>query len=469
MPVPLAIVVLAAGKGTRMKSSIPKVLHKIAGKTLLSHVLTTAKNVNPDKILLVVGYESEQISAAGLKFAQDNNFSLNIVTQEKPAGTGDAVACALKTIPDFEGNIVVLSADVPLLDAPAVQGLIDHQMESPAAVATMLTTDLQNPTGYGRVIRTADGTVSKIVEHKDATQKELDIKEINSGIYVFKADFLKNSLPLLNTNNSQNEFYLTDTISIARKQGKIVLGKHIEDSVLVTGCNDRWQLSQLAIIANQRILKKHMLAGVSIIDPQNTWIDTEVKIGVDTTIQPGTQIAGNTVIGAKNLIGPDTTIENSLIGDGNHIVRSHILEAKIENDTKIGPFSYLRPGSHLDNQSKVGAYVESKNSYVGTGSKVPHLSYIGDVEIGEETNFGAGTIIANYDGVNKHQSTVGNNVKLGANTVLVSPVNIPDNVYTGAGTIITKDLPSDSLAVPESKFRIIKNWVSKNRGLKRKK
>ena len=455
------IVILAAGQGTRMKSKKAKVLHSFAGRTLLSHAIHTAMELQPQRICLVVRHQAEAVTAE----AKSVYPQIVIAQQDEVPGTGRAVWCALQQLykevgPDL-GNIIVTSADVPLLESSTILQLAETQVDEGAAMC-LLTTEIDNPFGYGRIQRVA-GQVAGIVEERDATYAQKQIKEVNAGIYAFDAAFLARALPTLETNNDQGEIYLTDTIKLVRSEGLRVSSVLLADTVQAEGCNDRAQLADLRAEYNRRRTRHWMMQGVTIIDPQSTWIDADVEIGADTTLYPNTQLRGNTSIGEDCRIGPDSTLIDMQIGDGAEVFRVHGLSSRIGDRAKVGPFTYLRPGTILSEDTKVGGFCETKNIRVGAGSKIPHLSYVGDATIGEQTNIGAATIFANYDGVNKHHTNVGSYCRTGSNNVFVAPINIGDGVYTGGGTIVRQDIPSGSLAVNDMKMRLLPGWVEKHR------
>jgi len=451
----LAVVVLAAGKGTRMKSTTPKVLHTIAGRSLIGHVLHVTRELQPEHTLLVVRHERDLVAAA----AEDLVPGLVIVDQDEVPGTGRAVELALAAIPAFEGDVVVLSGDVPLLDAATIGTLLEaHRGEEFAA--SILTARLADPSGYGRVLRAADGVgVERIVEQADANDDESAVDEVNSGTYVFRADALRGAIARVGTANAQGEKYLTDVIGILRGDGVRVLAHEHRDTSVLLGVNDRSQLAEAERIMNARIIRAHQLAGVTVRDPATTWIDVEVAIGAETEILPGTQLRGATTIGAGAVIGPDTTITDTEIGDGARVSRTDATLAVIGEGATVGPFAYLRPGTVLGARGKIGTYVEVKNSVIGEGAKVPHLSYIGDAEVGEGTNLGAGAITANYDGRHKHRTTIGARVHTGVHNAFVAPVQVGDDATIGAGAVVRRDVPPGALAITAASQKNIEGWV----------
>ena len=372
-------------------------------------------------------------------------------------------ACGLAALPaDFAGTVVVTSGDVPLLDADTLADLIaTHSGES--AAATVLTTTLPNPTGYGRILRTQDREVIGIVEQADATPSQLAITEVNAGVYAFDITALRSALSRLRSDNAQQEQYLTDVISIVRSDGHVVRAKHVDDSMLVAGVNDRVQLAELGAELNRRIVAAHQRAGVTIIDPATTWIDVDVTIGRDTVVHPGTQLLGATRIGGRCQIGPDTTLTDVTVGEAAVVVRTHGGQSAIGDGAAVGPFAYLRPGTTLGADGKLGAFVETKNSTIGAGTKVPHLTYVGDADIGEHSNIGASSVFVNYDGENKSRTTIGSHVRTGSDTMFVAPVSIGDGAYTGAGTVVRDDVPPGALAVSAGPQRNIDGWVQSKR------
>ncbi|MBK0422520.1 bifunctional UDP-N-acetylglucosamine diphosphorylase/glucosamine-1-phosphate N-acetyltransferase GlmU [Leucobacter sp. CSA2] len=455
----LAVVILAAGQGTRMKSSLPKVLHPIGGRSLIAHVLDTAAGLVPQQVIAVVRHERERVSAAILEHAPDTV----IVDQDDVPGTGRAVELALAALPsDFDGSVVVLSGDVPLIDAPTLEDLLTGHLEGSRAM-TMLSAIFANPTGLGRILRDERRAVTGIVEEKDASEEQRRITEINGGIYVFARRALQEALAQIDTNNAQGEKYLTDAAARILASGGAVEAVATDDPWLIAGVNDRVQLAEAGRELNARIVRAHQRAGVTIQDPATTWIEADVSIGPDAEILPGTFLQGATTIAGGAIIGPDTTLVDCEVGEGARIRRSEATLAVFGPRVDVGPFSYIRPGTELGEAGKIGAFVETKNAKIGDGSKVPHLSYVGDATIGEGSNIGAGTIFANYDGVQKHQATVGDAVRIGSKNVLIAPVTIEDGTYTAAGTVIRKNVPSGSLALNVAPQRNIEGWVVENR------
>jgi bifunctional UDP-N-acetylglucosamine pyrophosphorylase/glucosamine-1-phosphate N-acetyltransferase len=458
-----AVLVMAAGAGTRMRSDTPKVLHTLGGRSMLSHVLHSVTKVAPQHLVVVLGHERERITPAVTELAEALGRTIDIAVQEQQRGTGHAVACGLTALPaDFTGTVVVTSGDVPLMDAETLADLIAaHSSET--AAATVVTTTVPDPTGYGRILRTQDREVIGIVEEFDATTAQKAIGEVNAGVYAFDMEVLRSALDRLRPHNAQKELYLTDVISIIRQDGRIVRAKHVNDAALVAGINDRVQLAELAAELNRRIVAAHQRAGVTIVDPSSTWIDVDVTVGRDTVIQPGTQLLGGTTVGGRCIIGPDTTLADVTVGDAASVVRTHGGQSTIGDGAVVGPFTFLRPGTELGADGKLGAFVETKNAVIGTGTKVPHLTYVGDADIGEHSNIGASSVFVNYDGETKRRTTIGSHVRTGSDTMFVAPVTIGDGAYTGAGTVVRDDVPPGALAVSAGPQRNIEGWVEHKR------
>ena len=455
----LAVVILAAGQGTRMKSAVPKVLHQIGGRSLIAHVLDTAAGLQPEFVVAVVRHDRDRVAQAIIDHAPHTT----IVDQDEVPGTGRAVEQALAALPsDFDGSIVVLSGDAPLIDVPTLERLVNGHVEHNRGM-TLLSALFDNPTGLGRILREADGAMTGIVEEKDASDAQRRITEINGGIYVFARAALSRALEQIDTNNAQAEKYLTDAAARILEAGGVVDAVATDDPWLIAGVNDRAQLSEAGRELNRRIVLSHQRAGVTVIDPSSTWIDADVSIESDVEILPGTYLHGATSIATGAIIGPDTTLVDCEVGENAHIRRSEATLAVFGAGAEVGPFSYIRPGTELGSAGKIGAFVETKNAKIGDGSKVPHLSYVGDATIGVGSNIGAGTIFANYDGVKKHQATVGDAVRVGSKNVLIAPVTIEDGAYTAAGTVVRKDVPSGSLALNVAPQRNLEGWVAENR------
>ena len=459
---PSAVVILAAGEGKRMRSATPKVLHTIAGRSLLGHVVEAASSLEPAHLVVVVGHGRDQVEA---HLAEVAPWALTVVQSEQN-GTGHAVRIALadlsaRGIATSEGPVVVLTGDTPLLTAGTLVGLLaDH--DAAGASATVLTARVPDPAGYGRIVRDGDA-VQRIVEDKDADEAERAIDEINSGMYAFAADRLEASLGRLTTDNAQREEYLTDVVGLLRADGDHVSASVCVDSDEILGVNDRVQLAQAAAIMRDRINVRWMRDGVTIVDSASTWLDVDVDIAPDVTIRPQVTLRGPTSIATGAVVGPGTTLTACEIGAGAEVVHTWAELAVVGDGATVGPYTFLRPGTVLGDGAKAGAYVEIKNATVGTGAKVPHLSYVGDAEIGEGTNIGAATVFVNYDGVAKHRTVVGSHVRIGSDTMLVAPVTVGDGAYTAAGSVITEDVPPGALAVGRARQRIIDGWVERRR------
>ncbi|MFA4929566.1 MAG: bifunctional UDP-N-acetylglucosamine diphosphorylase/glucosamine-1-phosphate N-acetyltransferase GlmU [Patulibacter sp.] len=449
------VIILAAGRGTRMRSATPKVLHDLCGAPLVDWVVGAALGAGAHRVV-VVDQPARNLDGhlrAGVDVVEQHG-------DRHGEGTAGAVVAAVELI-DPQRPVVVLAGDVPLVSSASIAALADAHRESGAA-ATLLTTELDDPSGYGRVVRDERGTVAKVVETKepgDATADELLIREVNTGIYAFDGGLLIDALGRVGSDNAQGERYLPDVLAILRGDGHDVGGFRSDDPNLVRGVNDRVQLGEIREIAQLRIIAAHQRAGVTVVNPASTVIDRDVEIGGDTVIEPGCVLRGTTRIGSGATVGPHTTVVDGVLGDEVSAVHSHILGAVAEQGATIGPFSYLRPGAVLRAKAKAGAFVEIKNSDIGPGSKVPHLSYIGDADVGPGTNLGAATITANYDGRNKHRTTIGAGVKTGVDTTLVAPVTVGDGAYTGAGSVITKDVPADGLGIARNRQRTLEGYA----------
>lgn len=455
----LAVVVLAAGEGTRMRSATPKVMHEIAGLPLLGHALATASSLGAAHVVPVIRHQRERIA----NYIETFFPNATIADQDEIPGTGRAVECALQALPaDFDGAVVVTSGDVPLLDVPTLDSLLEAHLSGGFA-ATVLTQIAEDPSGYGRIIRSNDGSFLSIVEHRDATEEQLQIDEVNAGIYVFDSAALRASLGKLSSHNAQGERYLTDIAAMLVREGAKAQALAVTDNWLVAGINNRVQLGEVATELNRRICEAWMHAGVTILDPSSTWIDVTVSIGEDSVILPGTYLKGTTAIGARAVIGPEVDMTDTIVEDGAKVVKAHVTSSRIGAGASVGPFAYLRPGTDLGADGKIGTFVETKNAVIGRGSKVPHLTYVGDAVIGEESNIGAGTIFANYDGVKKHQSNIGSHVRTGAHNTFVAPITIGDGAYTAAGTTVRKDVEAGELALSHAPQKSFAGWVIANR------
>ena len=455
----LAVVVLAAGQGTRMKSATPKVLHTLSGVPLIGHVLSTAVALEPDHIVVVLRHQRELIEPVVADYAP----SALIVEQDEIPGTGRALEVGLGALPkDFAGSVVVVSGDVPLLDSDTLRAVMGHH-HSNGAIATILTTVLADPQGYGRVFRADDGTVDKVVEEADLSESEKELSEVNAGSYVFDKAAVSTALSSLSTHNAQGEKYLTDVVGVFASQGSPVHAVRVEDSWLLQGVNDRAQLSDLQVLLNSLIVRGWQRAGVTVHDPSSCVIELGVELSEDVEILPGVQLRGGTTVAVGATIGPDTTLVDTTVGEGASVVRTHAEGASIGPGASVGPFTYLRPGAVIGEDAKAGGFVEIKNSTLHKGAKVPHLSYIGDAEIGEGANVGAGAITANYDGVAKHRTTIGPHAKTGSHTVFVAPVVIGDGAYTAAGAVIRRNVPPGALALSVAPQKNMEGWVQANR------
>ncbi|MCB0906802.1 MAG: bifunctional UDP-N-acetylglucosamine diphosphorylase/glucosamine-1-phosphate N-acetyltransferase GlmU [Nocardioidaceae bacterium] len=454
----LTVVVLAAGGGTRMRSKISKVLHQVGGRSMIGHVLTAVQALEPTRVVAVVGTQREQVEPHILDYVPD----CLLAVQEVLDGTGGAVRVAMDTCGVTSGTVMVAYGDTPLLEAETLREFVAEHDAAERAVS-ILTGVLDEPFGYGRVVRDSDGDVEAIIEENDATPDQREIREINSGIVAYDAEFLASGLPRLTNDNAKGEFYLTDLVRLAREDG-LTVGAHLIHDVRQTeGANDRAQLAELGKELNRRIVTRWMREGVTVMDPATTWVDADVTLAPDVTILPGTQLLGATAVEEDAVIGPDTTLKDCEVGAGARVVRAHAELAVIGDNAIVGPFAYLRPGSTLGIGAKVGTFVETKNAHLADGAKVPHLSYVGDAEIGEGTNIGAGTIFANYDGVNKHHSRIGRHVRTGSDNVFVAPVEVGDGASTGAGAVIRRDVPPGALAVSGGPQRNLMGWVERRR------
>jgi bifunctional UDP-N-acetylglucosamine pyrophosphorylase/glucosamine-1-phosphate N-acetyltransferase len=437
-----------------MRSSLPKVLHPLCGRPLIAWPIQAARDAGAGKVVVVDGPKR--------RLADHLPDDVAVAVQAEPRGTGDAVAAAAGEIGDTD-TVVVVMGDVPLVDAETIGGLIAAHEESGAA-ATMLTAELEDPTGYGRVVRDAEGQVERVVETKaggDATEAELAIREVNTGILAFEGAALKGALDKLEAANSQGELFLPDVLPRLKEAGREI-GAHIATDPHVTlGINDRADLARVRAIAQERINLAHMRAGVTLVDPRSAHIDAGVSIGADTVIEPGVVLRGSTAIGEGVTIGAFTTVIDSEIADGATVLRAHLDRARVGPKANVGPFAYLRPDAVLAEGAKAGTYVEIKNSTIGAGSKVPHLSYIGDADIGEGSNIGASTITANYDGRHKHRTTIGDRVRISVDTALVAPVTVGDDAYTGAGSVITDDVPPGALGIARERQRNVEGYAER--------
>ncbi|HTX26094.1 MAG TPA: bifunctional UDP-N-acetylglucosamine diphosphorylase/glucosamine-1-phosphate N-acetyltransferase GlmU [Streptosporangiaceae bacterium] len=457
-PRPVAVVVLAAGEGTRMKSRIPKVLHALAGRSLLGHALAVAGELGPQRLVVVAGHGKEQVSAEAARHAP----GVCVVVQDRLAGTGHAVRMVTEELGAMPGIVVVTYADMPLLRAQTLAGLVREHAAAGNAV-TVLTARVGDPAGYGRVVRDDGGSLAEIVEDADATPAQRAIDEINSGCYAFDGVLLADAVKRVATGNAQGQEYLTDVVAIMRGDGHRAGTVLAADPAEIQGVNDRVQLAAARRAYNDRLLEHWMRAGVTIVDPATTWIDADVQIGQDTEIRPGTQLEGRTVVGEGAKLGPGCQLRDTTVADGALVWHAVCVQSEIGPDATVGPYAYLRPGTRIGAGAHIGCHVELKNSVVGAGAKVPHLSYVGDAEIGEHANIGAATIFANYDGVAKHRTRVGAHAFTGSDTTLVAPVTVGDGAYTAAGSVITEDIPPGALGIARGRQHNSEGWVERQR------
>jgi bifunctional UDP-N-acetylglucosamine pyrophosphorylase/glucosamine-1-phosphate N-acetyltransferase len=451
------VIVLAAGEGTRMKSTTPKVLHKIAGRTILAHVLDSVSKLNATEVRVVVGSGRDEVIRELNSIAPQ----AKSIYQEVRSGTGHATKLAL-TDAAKSGQVLICAGDTPLLTSTTLSELAKAHDEGGAA-ATVLTTELPDPYGYGRIVYDDKGALSAIVEERDASEALREISEINSGVYIFDIDSLIGALTKISKSNSQGEEYLTDVIAILKSDGKRVATHLTPDFVEILGVNDRAQLADVSSLMRDRIVDSLMRSGVTITEPASVWIDLESEVESDVTIEPGVAIRGKSKIAAGAVIGPRTTLIDTEVGTGAKVIESHCESSKIGARANVGPYSHLRGGTVLADEVKVGSFVEMKNALLGEGAKVPHLSYVGDAEIGRETNIGAATIFVNYDGVDKHQTKVGEHVRIGSDSMLIAPVTIGDGAYTAAGSVIDEDVPAGALGIGRARQVNILGWVLKKR------
>ncbi|MFJ4006736.1 bifunctional UDP-N-acetylglucosamine diphosphorylase/glucosamine-1-phosphate N-acetyltransferase GlmU [Streptomyces sp. NPDC090023] len=457
---PAAVVVLAAGEGTRMKSATPKVLHQICGRSLVGHVLAASRELDPAELVVVVGHAREQVAA----HLAEIDPGVRTAVQEQQNGTGHAVRRALEELGGpVDGTVVVVCGDTPLLTADTLAALTGTHDTDGNAV-TVLTAEVPDATGYGRIVRDgASGAVTAIVEHKDATDEQRAIREINSGVFAFDGRLLAQALKQVRTDNSQGEEYLTDVLGILRAAGHRVGASVAGDHREIAGINNRVQLAEARRTLNDRLLTAAMLGGVTVVDPATTWVDVTVGFGRDVVVHPGTQLTGATRIAEGAEVGPNSRLNDTVVGAGARVDNTVADGAVVGEGATVGPYAYLRPGTRLGVKAKIGTYVETKNASIGEGTKVPHLSYVGDATIGDFTNIGAASVFVNYDGESKHHTTVGSHCKTGSDNMFVAPVTVGDGAYTGAGSVITKDVPPGSLAVARGQQRNIEGWVARKR------
>ncbi|MEU9354706.1 bifunctional UDP-N-acetylglucosamine diphosphorylase/glucosamine-1-phosphate N-acetyltransferase GlmU [Streptomyces griseoloalbus] len=457
---PAAVVVLAAGEGTRMKSATPKVLHDICGRSLVGHVLAAAGELEPENLVVVVGHAREKVTAHLAEIAPE----VRTAVQAEQNGTGHAVRMGLEELGgSVAGTVVVVCGDTPLLTGETLRQLSAAHSADGNAV-TVLTAEVPDATGYGRIVRDgASGAVTAIVEHKDASEEQRAIREINSGVFAFDGALLADALKKVRTDNSQGEEYLTDVLGILREAGHRVGAALAGDHREIVGINNRVQLSQARRILNDRLLTAAMLSGVTVVDPATTWVDVAVTFERDVIVHPGTQLHGATHLGEGCEVGPNARLTDTRVGSGARLDNTVAAGAEVGPEATVGPYAYLRPGTRLGRGGKIGTYVETKNASIGEGTKVPHLSYVGDATIGEFSNIGAASVFVNYDGQDKHHTTVGSHCRTGSDNMFVAPVTIGDGAYTAAGSVITKDVPPGSLAVARGQQRNIEGWVARKR------
>lgn len=437
-----------------MRSSLPKMLHPVCGRPMVAWPVLAAREAGAGRVVTIVSPHHDL--SPGLPDGVET------VVQPQPDGTGGALRAALEPIREAE-TVVVLSGDHPLLSAETVSGLLATHGEAGAA-ATVLTIELDDPGSYGRVVRGADGEFERIVEAKaggDATAEELAVREVNAGTYVFDASLLAEALARLSSDNAQGEYYLTDVFALLRGDGHGVATHAADDDGATMGVNNRLELAAVEAEARRRILERHMLAGVTVVDPASTWIDAGVEIAADARIEPGTTLRGATAVGGGSVVGPLSTLIDARLGEGVSVAHSYLVECEVGEGCSVGPFAYLRPGARLERGAKAGTFVEVKNSTLGEGAKVPHLAYVGDAEVGARSNLGAGTITANYDGFRKHRTTIGEDARLGVDTMLIAPVEVGDAAYTGAGAVIKRDVPDGALAVSDNDQRNIEGYAER--------
>jgi len=446
------VLVMAAGEGTRMRSSTPKMLHPVCGRPMVAWPILAAREAGAGRVAAIVSPDRD-ISAG---FPEE----VETVVQPEADGTGGAIRAALPLIEEAD-TVLVLSGDHPLISVGDIAALLEAHASSGAA-ATMLTIELDDPGSYGRVVRDSAGEVERVVEAKaagDADPEQLAIREINAGTYAFGGAPLATALKGLSNDNAQSEYYLTDVFGALREAGHSVAGHPTDDFAVTMGVNNRAELAAVEAEGRRRILQAHMLAGVTVVDAGTTWIDADVEIAADARIEPGSSLRGATTVGAGSVVGPLSTLIDTKLGENVNVPHSYLVECEVLDGCNVGPFAYLRPGAHLDSGAKVGTFVEIKNSYIGEGSKVPHLAYVGDADIGPGSNLGAGTITANYDGFRKHRTTIGAGVRVGVDTMLIAPVQVGDAAYTGAGAVIRHDVPEGALAVSQNDQRNIEGYA----------
>jgi bifunctional UDP-N-acetylglucosamine pyrophosphorylase/glucosamine-1-phosphate N-acetyltransferase len=450
---PLAVVILAAGLGTRMKSDRPKVLHEVCGRPMLAYVIDAALSVSPERVVVVTGPDQDAITEilpVGCERA----------VQQERRGTGDAVRAGLEPLEGFDGDLLVLVGDAPLVDGPFLTALLESH-GSAGARSTVATAVLSDPAHYGRVVRGDDGSVRRIVEARDAGSGELSIGEVNTGFYVFDASLLRGVLPRLQPANAQAELYLTDAVHLAIDDGETVEAFVATDPEVMLAINSRVELADVNAIMRRRLVERLMLAGVTVEDPETTYVDYGVEVGRDTLIRANTHLLGRTTVGAASEVGPGSFVRDAFVGDRARVISSHLYECVIGSGCNVGPFAYIRPNTVLAEGAKAGTFVEIKNSRIGERSKVPHLSYVGDAIVGVDSNIAAGNITANYDGYDKHATHIGDRVRTGSDTTIVAPVTIGDDAFTAAGSVITRDVPAGSLGVAREQQKNVEGYAER--------
>jgi bifunctional UDP-N-acetylglucosamine pyrophosphorylase/glucosamine-1-phosphate N-acetyltransferase len=448
------VLVMAAGAGTRMRSSLPKMLHPVCGRPMVAWPILAAREAGAGRVAAIVSPDLD--ISTGLPE------EVETVVQPEADGTGGALRAAAPLIEESE-TVLVLSGDHPLISAADITGLLAAHAAAEGA-ATMLTIELDEPGSYGRVVRGAGGKVERVVEAKaagDAAPEELAIREVNAGAYAFDAGPLAEALAGLSNDNAQGEYYLTDIFGALREAGRTVAAHPSEDIAVTMGVNNRSELAGVEALARSRILEAHMVAGVTIVDPASTWIDAGVEIAADARIEPGSSLRGATEVGAGSVVGPLTTLTDTVLGKSVAVPHSFLVECEVLDGCEVGPFAYLRPGARLESGAKAGTFVEVKNSRIGEGAKVPHLAYVGDADVGPGSNLGAGTITANYDGFRKHRTVIGADTRIGVDTMLIAPVEVGDSAYTGAGTVVSEDVPDGALAVSQNDQRNIEGYAER--------
>jgi bifunctional UDP-N-acetylglucosamine pyrophosphorylase / glucosamine-1-phosphate N-acetyltransferase len=455
---PAAVIILAAGEGTRMKSKVPKVLHALCGRTMLGHAVAAARELSPQRLVVVAGHGRDQVSEYLTRAAPD----AEVVIQERQGGTGHAVRTVLEAVGPIAGQVIVTYGDMPLLRGATLAGLAAEH-EAAGNMVTVLTARTSDPAGYGRIIRDASGAITEIVEEADATDEQRLVDEINSGCYAFDGTMLADAIKRVSTSDVSGQEYLTDVVGILRGDGHRVGTQQAADASEIQGVNDRVQLAQARRIYNDRLLEHWMRAGVTIVDPATTWLDADVILEPDAEIGPSTQLEGRTAIASGARVGPGCVLRDTVVGAGATVINAVCDLAEIGPGASVGPYTRLRPGTRLGPGTRAGSFVEMKNAVVGEGSKVPHLSYVGDADIGSGSNIGAATVFVNYDGVQKHHTTVGDHVRIGSDTMLVAPVEIGDGAYTAAGSIITENVPPGSLGIGRARQHNVPGWVARRR------